>query len=190
MAHAAMLAEQVQLMSIRPESTIRVWSRNSEVGSVEAYEVPVHSERCLRFDELDLFIDNGLEQKLRIQRQQNLPHETGGVLLGYYDFNTGAIVVVDALPAPADSMSALGSFERGIKSLPELVAEASRRTAGIVQYIGEWHSHPRGHSATPSSDDMYQLAYLSFGMAQDGLPAVSLIIGEQDMRVMKGMVQG
>lgn len=190
MAHAAMLAEQVQLMSIRPESTIRVWSRNSEVGSVEAYEVPVHSERCLRFDELDLFIDNGLEQKLRIQRQQNLPHETGGVLLGYYDFNTGAIVVVDVLPAPADSMSALGSFERGVKSLPELVAEASRRTAGIVQYIGEWHSHPRGHSATPSSDDMYQLAYLSIGMAQDGLPAVSLIIGERDMRVMKGMVQG
>ena len=188
-AHAATLAEQVQLAQSRPGALIRVWSRDPESGSVNAYRVPVHSERRLRLDDLDFFIDDGLEQKLRIQRMQKAPSETGGILLGYYDFNINAVVVVDAFPAPPDSESTAASFKRGIESLPELVAEASRRTAGIVQYIGEWHSHPPGHTSTPSQDDLYQLVYLSLGMAQDGLPAVSLIIGEHDMQVMKGMVK-
>jgi len=188
-AHAATLAEQVQLAQSRSEALIRIWFRDPESGNVNAYRVPVHDERHLRFDDLDFFIDDGLEQKLRVQRRQKAPCETGGVLLGYYDFNINAVIVVDALPEPSDSESTTVSFKRGVENLPELVAEASRRTAGIVQYIGEWHSHPPGHSSTPSQDDMYQLDYLSIGMAQDGLPAVSLIIGEHDIQVMKGVVK-
>ena len=41
---------------------------------------------------------------------------------------------------------------RGIDGLADAVKEASRRTAGVVGYLGEWHSHPRGHSAKPSRD--------------------------------------
>lgn len=131
-----------------------------------------------------------MEERLRALRADAEPTETGGVLLGYYDFNVNAIVVVDALPAPPDSKSAPTSFERGVAGLPEAIREVARRTAGIVQYIGEWHSHPPGHSAAPSRDDMFQLAYLSLGMAQDGLPAISLIVGEGDLKVMKGQAKG
>jgi hypothetical protein len=70
----------------------------------------------------------------------------------------------------------------------ERIADASKRTAGIVQYIGEWHSHPKNCSATPSQYDISQLAYLSLNMADDGLPAVSLIVGEHDIQIMKGNV--
>lgn len=189
-AHAAALAEQIQLTTSKPDAHIRIWSRAPESGSVTAHTVPVYPERRLSFGDLDFFIDHGVEQKLREQREQCAPRETGGVLIGYYDFNINAVVVVDALPAPPDSESTVVSFERGVAGLPEAITEVARRTAGIVQYIGEWHSHPPGHSAVPSRDDLYQLAYLSFGMAQDGLPAVSLIVGESDMQVMKGTVKG
>jgi integrative and conjugative element protein (TIGR02256 family) len=118
-----------------------------------------------------------------------LPNETGGVLLGYHDFNVGAIVLVDALPAPSDSHASPGSFERGTSGLVSAVQDASARTAGIVGYVGEWHSHPRGHSAKPSRDDLIQLAELSLGMHGDGLPALQLIVGENDIQVLQGMVK-
>jgi hypothetical protein len=69
------------------------------------------------------------------------------------------------------------------------VNEAAARTAGIVGYVGEWHSHPRGHSANPSPDDLIQLAELSLGMHADGLPALQLIVGESDIQVLQGMVK-
>ena len=81
------------------------------------------------------------------------------------------------------------SFERGVEGLKEAVQEAAQRTAGIVGYVGEWHSHPRGHTAAPSRDDFVQLVHLALGMSNDGLPAVQLIVGEGDMQVLQGTVR-
>jgi integrative and conjugative element protein (TIGR02256 family) len=189
LGHAAALAEQVQRVAADAGAAIRIWSRDARSGAVAVHEVSVESERCLRFEGLDLFVDHGVEVKLRSIRAASLPSETGGVLLGYYDLNERAVVVVDALPAPADSRSSSASFERGIQGLKDRVAESSRRTAGIVGYIGEWHSHPPWHSAEPSRDDWYQLVYLALGMADDGLPALSLIVGENDFSVLQGVVR-
>jgi len=138
---------------------------------------------------LTIFYDEGLATYLESLRRAALPNETGGVLLGYHDFNVGAIVLVDALPAPPDSRASPRHFERGIAGLEEAVREVSSRTAGIVGYVGEWHSHPRGHSSAPSRDDLIQLAEISLGMHGDGLPALQLIVGERDIQVLQGMVQ-
>ena len=59
----------------------------------------------------------------------------------------------------------------------------------MVGYIGEWHSHPPGHSASPSRDDIEQLVHLTLGMAEDGLPAIQLIVGEQDLHLLQGEVR-
>lgn len=92
------------------------------------------------------------------------------------------------LDATARQASA-GSFERGTAGLAQAVQEASQRTAGIVGYVGEWHSHPRGHSASPSRDDLVQLVEISLGMHGDGLPALQLIVGENDFQVLQGQVR-
>jgi integrative and conjugative element protein (TIGR02256 family) len=168
---------------------IRVWQRDPVRGSVDVHDVPAVAERRMSFDDFDLFLDAGIEQQLRELRTQGFPNETGGVLLGYYDFNIGAVVVVAGLPAPPDSKSNRDSFVRGIAGLAETVSEASRRTAGIVGYIGEWHSHPPGHTSSPSRDDLLQLVHLALGMADDGLPAVQLIVGESDLQVVQGMMR-
>lgn len=187
-AHAGRLAEQVQRVVNRPEAWIRVWSGNPDTGETAMHEVSVWAERSLPLEEINVFIDEGLEHKLRSLREAHLPEETGGVLLGYHDFNVSALIVVDALPAPLDSRANGSYFERGVEGLTSAVAEASRRTAGIVGYIGEWHSHPPGHSSNPSGADIYQLVYLTLGMANDGLPAVSLIVGDADIEVLRGAV--
>jgi integrative and conjugative element protein (TIGR02256 family) len=190
LGHASNLAEQVRLAAGRPIPSICVWSRDPDTGGVAMHGVRVFAEQRFLFDDLALFIDEGVEQKLRALRAKKAPSETGGVLLGYYDFNVKAVVIVDGLPAPADSKSTSAWFERGVEGLATAVADASKRTAGIVRYVGEWHSHPPGHSATPSGNDMVQLAYLAREMAEDGLPAVSLIVGEHDIQVMQGVLRG
>lgn len=188
--HAGNLAEQVQQAASRSDALIRVWDRNAETGAVVAHDVPVASERSMKFDELGLFVDAGIEEKLRAMRLKSFPTETGGILLGYYDFNINSVVIVDALPAPTDSKSSRTSFERGVVGLATAVEDAAKRTAGVVGYLGEWHSHPPGHSGHPSQDDILQLVYLALGMADDGLPAVSLIVGEHDIQILQGEVRG
>lgn len=187
--HASTLAEQVIFRAQSDEACIRVWERDPDTGGVSVHDVMPTAERRLDFGDLAVFYDDGLAAHLKSLRLAALPNETGGVLLGYHDFNVGAIVLVDALPAPADSHAGPGSFERGTAGLAKAVQNASARTAGIVGYVGEWHSHPPGHSANPSREDLIQLAELSFGMDGDGLPALQLIVGENDIQVLQGMVK-
>jgi hypothetical protein len=56
-------------------------------------------------------------------------------------------------------------------------------------YIGEWHSHPPGHSASPSRHDIEQLIHLALGMFDDGLPAIQLIVGEHDIQALQETTQ-
>lgn len=186
LGHAATLADQVPRLSSLPEAAIRVWSKDPVSGAVAAHAVPVQGELLLPFMRLEISIDCGVYDKMSNLRNKHLPVETGGILLGYYDFNVNSIVVVEALPAPRDSKASTGSFERGLEGVIEAVVEAGRRTAGIVGYIGEWHSHPKGFSAAPSGDDKYQLFYLSLGMAMEGLPAVVLIVSDNDLCALQG----
>lgn len=189
MAHAAMLAEQVRVAVSVPQAQIKVWIRSGD-GTVAVQTVPVHLERAIPLADRILYIDEGVIAKMNRLRDAHLPRETGGILLGYHDQNVGAVVVVDAMEAPPDSQSTEGSFERGVQGVAEIAKEAHRRTAGVVGYVGEWHSHPPGHTADPSTDDLYQLVYLALGMSHDGLPAVTVIVGEDgDLRALIGAIR-
>lgn len=185
LGHASALAEQIPMFAASPDAIIRVWQRDPHLGSVVVHDIAVSEEISGSFGSFKLLLDAGVLKQLREWRAASLPGETGGVLLGYYDFNVSTVTVVAALPAPPDSVSSPIGFERGVAGLPERVREAARRTAEIVGYIGEWHSHPRGHSALPSSHDLVQLLRLSRGMAEDGLPAVQLIVGEKEFQVLQ-----
>jgi len=101
--HAAVFADQVPRLSELPEAAIRIWSCDAESGAISAHRIDVVDELQLRFGGLDLFLDAGVYDKMKSLRKEQLPDETGGILLGYHDFNVNAVVVVDALPAPMDS---------------------------------------------------------------------------------------
>lgn len=183
MVAAATLAEEVPALLRSPRANVRVWARRPGVGSIDVHDVPVEVERRFTLGELSVYVDEGMQRWLFDQRQRSLPAETGGVLLGYYDLNVHELVLVAALAAPPDSVATAGSFERGIEGLKAQVADAARRTAGVVQYVGEWHSHPPGVAATPSHDDLYQLIHLALAMGDEGLPGVQLIVGERDLSI-------
>lgn len=186
LAHAATQSEQVMMLSKQDDAAIRVWVRDLNTGSVQLHTVPVEEQVSHTLGTFTGYMDKGLEAKLFKLREAALPSETGGVLLGYWDFNIKALVLVDALPAPSDSVADRESFVRGKAGLLDEIAEVQRRTAGIVGYVGEWHSHPEGVRAKPSPDDLVQLVTLAKRMAEDGMPVVSMIVGEGEIQLMQG----
>ena len=53
----------------------------------------------------------------------------------------------------------------------------------VVNYIGEWHSHPPRHGASPSWDDLTLVAELGDVLARDGEPALMMIKAEHEFSV-------
>lgn len=184
LTHASTLAEQVIAALPREQASLRIWQRIPETASVSFVEIEAKAEICVQLGEFTVYYDVGLCEHLNALRDAALPSETGGVLLGYFDFNTRAVVIADALSAPPDSFGSQVAFERGVVGLEAVVNEAKRRTADIVGYLGEWHSHPPGYPADPSRDDLEQLLGITLQMQEDGLPALQLIVGADGIRVL------
>jgi len=175
--HAATLARQIRLLRDKPEPQIRVWTTDVETGSLIIEEVPIAVKVGTTSGEWRVIWDTEIQKKLSSIRHKHLPKETGGVILGYIDQKLKAIYIVDILTAPADSESDLTGFVRGVAGLEATSNEVSRRTANIVGYIGEWHSHPAFTSAYPSSLDRTLIEKLSNTLALDGQPALMIIVG-------------
>jgi hypothetical protein len=176
--HAANLATQVRRAESDDKALLRVWIRDEAFGTLAVHEVPVghpHSQASqgwtVRWDEI-------VEQRMLAIRAGALPLETGGIVLGITDVAARVINIVDVRPAPPDSIATPSSFIRGREGVEPMVSEVRRRTIGEVDYIGEWHSHPPGTTATQSPTDIRQLSQLAERIAQDGLPVVQGIAGE------------
>jgi integrative and conjugative element protein (TIGR02256 family) len=166
---------------------MEIWRSNADTAEISAHQIDVHA---LRTDEgltREIIWDDGLRAKLRQMRNKALPKESGGVLLGYTDQMTARTYVVDALSPPPDSYHSREEFRRGVQGLAARVKEAAERTANIVGYIGEWHSHPQGVEAEPSRTDLFQLVELAMILRQDGAQALMLIVGESDERWLNGV---
>jgi integrative and conjugative element protein (TIGR02256 family) len=123
---------------------------------------------------------------LRTTRANQLPKETGGVLLGVVDYERQRIHVAHCINGPSDSVSSSSEFERGISKLPNVIQAACNCVMHQVRYIGEWHSHPSGASARPSETDVSQITWLAKRLEPASQPGVMLIIAEDEMTVAIG----
>lgn len=181
MAHAAILAEQTQLLSAKDNAACRVWHHTKETGAVSMAEITLSPIIKRNTGNFTVIYDEGLVSKLRHFRQQGLTAgncETGGVLFGYVDFSLMIIMLVDASAAPADSIATGTGFIRGVVGVSEDCSRVTERTLNQVNYVGEWHSHPRGHSAKHSPTDLAQINLLAKTMMEEGLPVVTMVIGD------------
>ncbi|OPY84744.1 MAG: ThiF family protein [Smithella sp. PtaU1.Bin162] len=175
--HAATLARQIRLLKDKPESCIRIWSSNFETGALAVHEIMVQPSLCCCCGDWQVIWDNGVKKQLCEMRDTQLPCETGGIILGYVDQKLKHIYVVDVLKAPLDSEADRTGFTRGTEGLAVVLGKVRRRTANIVDYIGEWHSHPPLTSASPSSIDRSLIKQLADALALDGQPALMVIVG-------------
>jgi Prokaryotic E2 family A/Prokaryotic homologs of the JAB domain/ThiF family len=184
--HGSTLARQVRLLSTKLEAQIRIWMLDEDTGALTCELIAVAKPKETTLFNWRVIWDEGFEEKLRHLRQMLLPLETGGIILGYVDQKRRAIHIVDAWPAPRDSTESTTEFVRGADGVRDTIEEAASKTANIVGYLGEWHSHPSRVSAIPSTTDGILLTYLAKTLAMDGVPALMVIVGEGDISISLG----
>lgn len=165
------------------DGLIKIWSMR-ESGAVEICESAPAPVETFRAGEWAVSIDNGLITHIQAMRAAYLPEETGGVLTGVVDIPAKRIHVVDAAPVPADSTSSATGFVRGTAGVQEHLDRMSEQTRGQVRYVGEWHSHPPRAGTRPSTTDLVQLDWLATLFDMDNLPALMLIAGDRDIRII------
>jgi hypothetical protein len=176
--HAAIGTRALRSAAGADTAVIRVWQTNTKTGEVSPMQIAAEIPLIYQLNGWTVILDEGLTRRLAEMRSEKLPRETGGVLLGTFDLETRIVYVVDTIATPPDSDEQPTWFIRGSRGLPDDVATASERTGDQVEYIGEWHSHPKGHSCHPSIDDAKLFAWLTNHLDVVGLPAVMLIVGD------------
>lgn len=181
--HAGILSRQLRQSVAQPHARICVWNCDDQSGAVSAYEVAVARMLTAEAAGWTVKYDSALVEKIHASRNEALPNETGGAIVGVTDLKTRTIVIVDVLPTPPDSEASPSHFVRGVEGQAQAMADVHKRTAGIVDYVGEWHSHPDGCKAQPSSDDEHLLNTLHRKMSAEGLPAVMLIAGHEQVGI-------
>jgi integrative and conjugative element protein (TIGR02256 family) len=96
----------------------------------------------------------GLEdvENLRAQATAAVPHETGGVLLGYWS-ETGDVVVTHVIDAGRKAKRTRTTFEPDYVYQEKEIAKIYERSGRRLSYLGDWHSHPPGGGSTLSATD-------------------------------------
>jgi integrative and conjugative element protein (TIGR02256 family) len=125
-------------------------------------------------------VSSSVFTKVHQRRKERLPTETGGVLIGSFDRLNKIVYIVDALGSPKDSTEWPSLYIRGVRGLRTALDEIGKATMSNLEYVGEWHSHPRGCPAEPSPTDKRALASLAKLMRLDSLPAVMLIVADRN----------
>ncbi len=179
--HAATLARHIRKKVECADANICTWSLNDATGDIFSHNIPVNPPSITVCGSWNIICDEAISQKLHTLRAAKLPNETGGIILGYYDHKEKKLYLVDVLSAPEDSQEDQASFIRGKLGLDEKRVACLKRTANIVDYVGDWHSHPNNTSTHPSTLDNQLLLQLAQVMKQDGLPILMAIVGKNDI---------
>ena len=166
-----------------PEALIRIWTTGSDGGVTVTTPI---AGAMTRHDLAgwEVSVDDEVFAQMAGTRERALPNETGGSILGVVDHLARKIHVVEALPEPPDSEASPTQFERGIAGLSEDVVAKLARVMDQVRYVGEWHSHPRVHSISPSITDIAQICRSAIDTAIEDQPALSLIVGDAGLNVL------
>lgn len=97
--------------------------------------------------------------------------ETGGVLIGRISLTRRCFTISRVIEAPLDSKRSQSSFILGTQGLRKKVMEVHDKSGGYLNYVGTWHSHPKGGEPSGlDKDSLERMKRLRFGA-----PAASLI---------------
>jgi len=177
--HAAVGANAIRNASHSSNACIRIWvahDKTRETRMIEVEPLPCH---VATVNGWTFVVDDFVLSRMAAMREDRLPNETGGVLLGSWDTLHNRVYVVDIIGSPPDSDEWPTGYLRGVAGLHKAVEEVSMITDGQLGYVGEWHSHPKGASSTASDEDANVFTWLTEQRSRDGYPPVMAIYGEQ-----------
>jgi len=183
MALSGLVAEGLGQAADTDEGVIRIWSLGTG-GDVSSFSYPAEAVRRFDVDGWQVALDAGLRARIAVMREECLPNETGGILLGVVDIPAQRIHLASAVRAPADSTASPTGFTRGTDGVQQTIDRSMADTQGQLRYVGEWHSHPPRVGVMPSITDLSQINWLASIFDMDTLPGLMLIAGEAELAVV------
>ncbi len=136
---------------------------------IELGQTKVLSLKAKNYWEIRI-LEKALDQIAK-ESQKYSEIETGGVLIGRISLTRRCFTISRVIEAPPDSKRSKISFILGTQGLKEKVEEIHSKSSGFLNYVGTWHSHPKGGGPSAlDKDSLEQMKRLRFGA-----PAVSLI---------------
>lgn len=181
---SGILSEAIEDHTNASISKVISWVRQDGgvVARVERECVPWHRAVLGETNAVTVHVHPRVVDEITGERTNHLPSETGGYLIGHWDPSKRALYVARAIAAPEDSEGTRDGFSRGSIGVQKTIEGYEKLSAGVLTYVGEWHSHPRNHATHPSTQDKKQVRQLRIrllGMAQ---PGFMLIVGDKDIR--------
>ncbi len=177
---SALCSKAIKYAGEDNRASICIWS----INGLSVRDNFVHADDFMYYDisGWKVQIASPVIESLFKLRKQKLPCETGGVLVGAYDFERKICYVVELILSPDDSIESPNSYIRGSKGLLQRINEIEEITAGNLGYIGEWHSHPNNITAQ-SFDDMLLMRAIVEYSAQQCCPGCMIIVGEDHISI-------
>ncbi len=158
-------------------SGISIWQvlTNGEIQTTQ-----IKGERYISIHQNDwnFKIAESVIRNLEKSRLNKLPKETGGILLGFIDFKDSTTYVIETINSPEDSQEYPAAYYRGIDGVKKKLENIYQWTHGHINYLGEWHSHPKGHSLNMSDDDKILFKWIKEHMSPLGYPPLMIIAGD------------
>ncbi|MHC2365765.1 hypothetical protein ACVIQT_000403 [Bradyrhizobium diazoefficiens] len=110
------------------QGSISIW--RTKDGAVERVVAPAGNWQRLAIDDWSIVLSDDVAKAIGRFREQHLPAEMGGVLLGALDMEAHCIHVSVALEPPSDSKGSESAFERGVSGLRSRIAAITEQTGG------------------------------------------------------------
>ena len=82
----------------------------------------------------------------------SIKYETGGILLGKFNRNNRVIEIVEVYELKTNFFSRI-FYSRNARKAQKIIDKRWHETDGIINYVGEWHTHPC-MQAIPSDTDI------------------------------------
>jgi integrative and conjugative element protein (TIGR02256 family) len=120
-----------------------------EVGCLPARQTWIMQEALGK-----AWLSRGVLREIHAVSDSSYPHETGGVLMGYW-VSTPQEVVITAIIGPGPN-----AVHRRHDFLPdhdfqsERIAEIYQSSGRMETYLGDWHTHPQGSARLSCTDRM------------------------------------
>jgi len=174
---AATVSKELKRLQETNDAQLAIWKITED--GLNATRFAAESWYELKLDQWSIYVNCTLISEMHSKRQEHIPNETGGVLIGHYDFSRKYLYIVDMIFSPNDSIESPTSYIRGCDSLLEKISAISKLSYDNLYYIGEWHSHPTPDTAM-SRDDRSLLSVITEWNEAECKLGCMIIVGAED----------
>ena len=126
---------------------------------------------------MNCWVDNKVLADIETEIDKWRPQETGGLLLGYW--SNGEVVVTTSTASGPKAKHTFSSYTPDINFDRDRVANIYEESSGVISYLGDWHSHPKGGCCLSQQDVLTLFNISTYEPARAATPIMLLAVRDR-----------